>query len=138
MLTGDTYSKNLPGSAASRGLRVLRNVLLLAAAGTVFFLVFSATGHGIPCVIRLITGFDCPGCGMTRAVAAILRGDFSAAFSYNALSVTLLPLMLIYFAFRTIVYIRKGEEFRFALWEYVFLSASLAVCVIYWVARNLP
>ncbi len=37
------------------------------------------------CPIKLITGKDCPGCGMTRAIIAALRFDFSAAFSYHPL-----------------------------------------------------
>lgn len=36
-----------------------------------------------PCVFAQITGLPCPGCGMTRAVAALLRGDWSAAMHFH-------------------------------------------------------
>lgn len=59
-------------------------------------LVFSITGHGIPCAFRLLTGYLCPGCGITHACIAILHGDLQGAFRDNALSVTLLPVLLLF------------------------------------------
>ena len=38
---------------------------------------------GIHCPIKYLLGISCPGCGMTRALLAALRLDFSAAFGYN-------------------------------------------------------
>ena len=50
----------------------------------------------IGCPILRFTGIPCPGCGMTRAWLAVLRGDLVTAFSYNAMfwSVPILCLML--------------------------------------------
>lgn len=39
----------------------------------------------------------CPGCGATRAVAALVHGRFADAVRYNALVVTLLPFISAYF-----------------------------------------
>lgn len=49
-----------------------------------------------PCVFQFLFHVPCPGCGMTRAVLALLRGEFSAAFEYHAM-VWSLPLLYIYF-----------------------------------------
>jgi hypothetical protein len=46
------------------------------------------------CLLKLTTGLDCPGCGGTRALTALLRGDVAAALSHNLLAVVLLPLLL--------------------------------------------
>lgn len=35
------------------------------------------------CPLRLITGYPCPGCGITRASFSLLRLDFAGAFSLN-------------------------------------------------------
>lgn len=35
------------------------------------------------CSFRRLTGLSCPGCGGTRAVHALLHGDWQAAWSYN-------------------------------------------------------
>ena len=31
--------------------------------------------HQLPCMHKFITGVDCPGCGMQRAIIALLRGN---------------------------------------------------------------
>lgn len=42
------------------------------------------------CPFALCTGTACPGCGMTRAASALLRGDFDIAVAYHPL----VPLVL--------------------------------------------
>ena len=37
----------------------------------------------LPCGYIALFGFPCPGCGMTRAWLAALRGDFAAAFGFH-------------------------------------------------------
>ncbi len=34
----------------------------------------------IPCMNKQLFGIDCPGCGMQRSLALILRGEFTEAF----------------------------------------------------------
>lgn len=47
----------------------------------------------MPCPFRLITGWDCPFCGGSRALGDLLRGDLPAAFGHNAYAlVVLLPV----------------------------------------------
>lgn len=55
-------------------------ILCLISITALFFL-FS----GIGCPIRWLTGISCPGCGITRAMLALLRLDFSAAFACHPL-----------------------------------------------------
>ena len=51
----------------------------------------------IGCPLRWLTGLACPGCGMTRALAALLRLNFSAALRMHPL-VCLLPLAAVWAA----------------------------------------
>ncbi|RRO19449.1 DUF2752 domain-containing protein [Saccharopolyspora rhizosphaerae] len=44
-----------------------------------------------PCPIKLLTGLDCPGCGLTRMLFHLLRADLAAALHHNALALLLLP-----------------------------------------------
>lgn len=39
---------------------------------------------GWPCAFRATTGKPCPGCGMSRALAALLRGDWHRALFLHA------------------------------------------------------
>jgi hypothetical protein len=40
------------------------------------------------CPFKLLTGFPCPGCGTTRAVAALLDGRLSDSIGFNPLGAT--------------------------------------------------
>lgn len=48
------------------------------------FLVSCNFLFGTVCPIAYFFGVPCPGCGMTRAAFALLRGDFCLAAQYNA------------------------------------------------------
>ncbi|HEX5722392.1 MAG TPA: DUF2752 domain-containing protein [Acidimicrobiia bacterium] len=43
------------------------------------------------CPFALLTGSACPGCGMTRALAHLFRGDWSAAWAFHPLA----PLLVL-------------------------------------------
>lgn len=51
------------------------------------------------CPLRFLTGISCAGCGMTRALFALLHGDFAAAWHFHPL-IYIMPLLLILFFFR--------------------------------------
>lgn len=47
-------------------------------------MVDPATGKGgIPCLWRLVLGISCPGCGLSRADALLVRGHFAASIAMN-------------------------------------------------------
>ncbi len=49
----------------------------------------------IGCVWRFFLGIKCPGCGMTRALLSLLRGDIKAAFSFHPMFWSL-PVIYLY------------------------------------------
>ena len=55
------------------------------AGGVVFARLLMALpeGYGYVCPFHLFTGLPCPGCGGTRAVAALSGLDFAGAFRWN-------------------------------------------------------
>ena len=48
------------------------------------------------CPFHALTGMSCPGCGGTRAIAALLHGRPAAAWRLNSLVVAVLPMALSY------------------------------------------
>lgn len=58
---------------------VLRPAAFVGAVGLLLYL------SDIGCVFRAVTGVPCPGCGMTRAWLALLRGDVASAIAYHPL-----------------------------------------------------
>ena len=46
------------------------------------------------CLFKCITGRECYGCGMTRAVLSAMHFRFTDAFNYNKLAIIVLPLLV--------------------------------------------
>ena len=81
------------------------------------------------CPIHQFTGLLCPGCGATRAVAALLHGHLAQAIHFNALVVLLLPLAVIYLAF-------AAARPRFPPVPAPLVYALLALALVFGIARN--
>lgn len=113
--------------------RLTARIVLL---GLAYALFIQCTGLGIPCVFRLVTGYRCPGCGMTHAAMALIHGQPKTAFRENPLSLCVVPLLLLYGAYRAEVYIRTART-DFRKWEIVFLGVLWVVVLAFWLLRNL-
>ena len=74
-------------AALLRDRRVSLGVTAVAAAQVLGV----ATGiGGWPCPLKTALGIPCPGCGLTRASVALLRGEFATAFRVHAFAPVLL------------------------------------------------
>ena len=76
----------------------------------------------------------CPLCGGTRAVAALLRLDFAAAWNYNAFVVVLCAIALGLDVWAWVRYFQKKEPLIiFPRWSWI---AFCFVLVTYFILRN--
>ena len=90
----------------------------------------------INCPFYQLTHLYCPGCGITRALRALLMGNFYQAFRYNNL-IVLLPLFLIYYLEE---YLQKKNYKTLNLNRFMNNKfwISLLICVIgYGILRNI-
>lgn len=111
--------------------------VLLAAAFVCFvFFLLAKLGIGIPCLFYQVTGLQCPGCGNSRAVMALLRLDIAAALSYNFL----FPLecfYLLWVGFHSCRSVLKNGKLQYKP-PVTWLDISiLVIIVIWWIVRNL-
>ena len=87
------------------------------------------------CPIHHYFGILCPGCGTTRALAALLHGNLGEAFRLNALTMLLLPIAIGYAVtgYLRLLARRPGwlQPPRSAIY------ATLAAAVVFTLARNL-
>jgi hypothetical protein len=114
-------------------------VLLAGAALMCAALVRWPPGQGSfypACPIHQLLGVDCPGCGATRALAALLHGRLMDAMHLNALFVLLLPFALALAAESYRRAMRPGR-FRWPQPPAPALYATLAATAIFTLARNL-
>ncbi|MEU5939178.1 DUF2752 domain-containing protein [Micromonospora sp. NPDC047548] len=89
------------------------------------------------CLLKLLTGLDCPGCGGTRALWYVLHADLPAAARHHFLFVFALPFLAYLF-----VAWAGQQAFGWRLPELRIsppvIAGFLAVWLAFSVARNLP
>jgi len=112
----------------------------LTAAGTFlfFFNPASPANQFFPkCPFRLLTGWQCPGCGTTRACYELLHLDPIAAFKFNPLMVLTLPF-IVYGFLGFSKSALTGQPQRRVFIPSIYLWAWLGLIVFFWVFRNTP
>ncbi len=90
----------------------------------------------IPCLWKTLTGFDCAGCGLQRAVAELLQGEFYAAFRCNYLLLVALPyLFLLAVAYLLERFYEREALYRLLTGRKVLL-ALVAMVILWTIVRN--
>lgn len=85
------------------------------------------------CPFKWLTGWDCPGCGSTRALHSLLHGRIGEALEFNAALVAGVPL-----AVAALVADRTGgPRLRRALLSPAAVAAVLALAIGWTLFRNL-
>ena len=109
-------------------------ILPLAAVASALAILFRFPPdrfHFYPqCPFHQYTGLLCPGCGATRALAALLHGRINEALHWNSLVIVLLPLLAVY----------ALATYRRRAWLPLPPPATLTLCAIalaFTVIRNL-
>lgn len=88
------------------------------------------------CPVHRLTGWLCPGCGGTRAVAELLRGDFTSAIALNTVAV-ILALGTLAFAFAQALYLWRKGKFIAVSAPSRLTFAALTAIFLFTIIRNL-
>ena len=106
----------------------------LAMAATPWWL--GQDGLGLGCGFRALTGMPCPLCGGTHACAALVQGDWAAAWAASPGALVLL-LWLLLLAGQAVVEGAQGRRrvARWPWWHPAVLAAVGGVLVLSWVLR---
>lgn len=89
------------------------------------------------CPLLNITGFACPGCGLTRGFHELFHGNFIAALDFNALVPVYAAIFLFLAALFASIALR-GRDLRFSILSPVSLGIFLGVSFVFGVIRNIP
>ena len=91
------------------------------------------------CYIYKTTGIQCPGCGGTRCIQNLLKGNIISAFKYHAI----FTITAIYLFVLNIIYLinrNKKEEKKIMTWiypKYWYVMIWIIILLIYTIFRNL-
>jgi hypothetical protein len=114
--------------------------LALAAIGALQVALVSLRLPGWPCAFRKATGIPCPGCGLTRALSALARGDWQTALTFHAFAPVFAGAGLLLVAS---LLLRAEPRARLAAWIGRLESRTglavwgAAALLVYWVVRLL-
>jgi hypothetical protein len=113
--------------------------VVLAAGAVVVLYLYDPTTNGFypVCLLHQTTGLLCPGCGTLRALHQLTHGNFAAAWGFNPLVVSLLPVGL-WLAVRELVRLTTGRRLPGVVTRPIFGWALLAGLVIFGILRNVP
>jgi hypothetical protein len=118
-------------------LRAAAPPAIITLAATILIL-FPPTRYSFypQCPIHEYLHLQCPGCGATRALAALLHGRFTEAVHDNALITLLLPFVATY---GIVLYHRflERKTISYPQLPPVAIYAAFATITIFTVARNL-
>ncbi|WP_428221987.1 DUF2752 domain-containing protein [Gaoshiqia sediminis] len=95
------------------------------------------TSYFPSCPFKVLTGYDCAGCGSQRAIHYLLHFDIPAAYKANALFVIAMPYLLLG---AILDLIRKPIGCMLKIRKFLFgtraIFVVLAVVITYWILRN--
>lgn len=114
---------------------IVAAVVVIFFVGRYYYLHDPASGAAPKCLFKMLTGYDCPGCGSQRALHAFLHGNITEAWHYNPFVFFAVPTAAFYiFAEAT----RKKNPHLHRVATTPLVIALLIVAVItYTMARNL-
>lgn len=116
--------------------KVLTVSVVVLTVGVIYTFLCVYTSFRIPCLFRFVTGFKCPGCGVSGMLLSLLRLDFKEAFLQNRVLLFMLPtgaVLTVQYIFR---YIKSGEKMLTKPSRAVVIS-MIAVLAVFGVVRNI-
>ena len=120
-----------------RNIRVLRIFILLMLLGVVLYYLGSRYQLFLPCLFHEVTGWYCPGCGISRMSVSLVQLDFAAAWGYNPAVLVALPLLIYYTADMTFRYV-KGKRPSTGKLHNIILYLLIGYFLVFGILRNLP
>lgn len=103
-----------------------------------YYYIYEKYNIGIPCIFHKLTNLYCPGCGITRCLFSILKGNFYEAFMYNQLVFILLPFIIIYYFINTFYYITDKKNNILKKIPNYFYILLLIIVILFGILRNFP
>ena len=113
-----------------------RYYIILIPLLIIYLILSHKYGFYIPCPFKFVTGFYCPGCGITRMLYSLLKLDFYQAFRYNPLLFILFPFFLFFFIEDIYSKIKNKTSLYNKVPNIIYIIL-LIIIIIYGILRNI-
>ena len=94
-----------------------------------YYYISKYTGFTIPCIFHELTGFYCPGCGITRMFLSLFQFRFYQAFRYNPF----VFVCLVGYLFYKIIPYEIPKKYKS-----FFINSLLILTILFGILRNIP
>lgn len=113
--------------------------IFITVAGSFFVWFFNPTTEGFfpVCPMFKLTGFACPGCGLTRGFHALFHGEIATALGFNAM----LPVYAFIFAYlfaAMLMVAALGRAPKLTIFKTRYIWGFMILAFTFGVLRNLP
>lgn len=108
---------------------------MVLAAGFAYYLA-ARFFFAIPYMFRTLTGFKCPGCGITHMFVAELQLDFAQAYAANPALYLFQPIIGYYVGKMYICWF-LDKRCRWSRAENILLYVVAAILVVFGIVRNI-
>lgn len=112
----------------------IRYLLIILGVGFGYYLWLNFTHLGIPCPFRTITGWLCPGCGITHMLIALIQLDFHTAYLENPFLLLTSPFLIGEIIYQRYLQLTKQVNPQ---WNQVLLWLYVIALIIFGILRNL-
>lgn len=89
------------------------------------------------CPLYQMTGFACPGCGLTRGFHALFHGDIISAIDYNAL-IPFYTFIFVYLLVSMILVAVRGHGLSWKIFKPKMMYGFMILIFAFGLVRNLP
>src|SRR5687767_8384263 len=127
----------LEPSKVERSLAAAGALGMIGGSAIVWYFDPTKAGFFPVCPLYSLTGFACPGCGLTRGFHALFHGDVFTALDYNAL-IPFLALVFVFLVVSLISIAIRGKGLIRLSASPPLLVGMLVVLLTFGVLRNLP
>lgn len=113
----------------------MKNIIIKKISINVFVLMLILLTYILNiqiCIIHNLFKIPCPGCGLTRSVIYLLKGDITMSLKYNILTIPLLIFYSIYIFLEIRDIIKKDDFLSVSITKYksCFIIIVIILCVI--------
>ena len=114
--------------------------LAIFAGLILYYVIVRILGFGIPCIFHTLTGFKCPGCGISGMCIGILNLRIREAFLSNPFIFVTIPYLgyvLTKYVLGFVLNKPYNEKFKLNKIDNITMYVYISALIIYGIVRNI-